>query len=325
MEPHKRGSDDDNAGAPPSIHPHVDGARCSDGRTTRGYLEASVAAKRKAQLQCGDDVGFSADIASSLRQLAHVCHQEGDYKAARNYYMALLSMMRRVHGGGGGGGGGGSKDGSRANKDAVSGDLAQVLNNLGNCCRAQGDLRSCREYLQASLDMHRQLHGGEHAIHVDIAAVLNNLGILFSVAKNYRVAREYHEASLAMSRKMYGEDAMNTAIAVSLGNLGNVSKAQGAYKQARLYHEAALDIKRRVSAVLGGADVEGNSNLAHSLNNLASAYEAEGDLEKALPLFQEALALQSTVASATHPTTRLMKRNLDRTRAQKAVRECFIL
>ncbi len=47
---------------------------------------------------------------------------------------------------------------------------------------------------------------------------------------------------------------------------------------------------------------ENHPNYAHSLNNLASIYEATGDYAKAEPLYRQALEIKSGCWARTTPT-----------------------
>jgi hypothetical protein len=49
-------------------------------------------------------------------------------------------------------------------------------------------------------------------------------------------------------------------------------------------------------------------------NNLAYVYLAAGDLGRAIPLYEQTLAASERVLGPTHPTTGLVRGNLDRAR-----------
>ncbi|ANN16278.1 hypothetical protein SD37_11880 [Amycolatopsis orientalis] len=51
-----------------------------------------------------------------------------------------------------------------------------------------------------------------------------------------------------------------------------------------------------------------------SRNNLASAYRAVGDLARAIPLYEATLADSERVLGPDHPTTQIVRSNLDRPR-----------
>jgi hypothetical protein len=52
-----------------------------------------------------------------------------------------------------------------------------------------------------------------------------------------------------------------------------------------------------------------------SRNNLAYAYQAGGDLRRAVPLYETALTQCERVLGGTHPTTRIVRGNLAAARA----------
>ncbi|MEU8364740.1 tetratricopeptide repeat protein [Nonomuraea sp. NPDC048882] len=53
-----------------------------------------------------------------------------------------------------------------------------------------------------------------------------------------------------------------------------------------------------------------HANTLISRNNLAGAYEAAGDLGRAIPLHERTLADRERVLGADHPTTRTVRDNL---------------
>jgi tetratricopeptide (TPR) repeat protein len=52
-------------------------------------------------------------------------------------------------------------------------------------------------------------------------------------------------------------------------------------------------------------------DIAQSLNNLAALYRAQGDYPAALPLFQRALRIYEQALGATHPHTKVVRKNLE--------------
>ncbi|KOV77631.1 tetratricopeptide repeat protein, partial [Nocardia sp. NRRL S-836] len=52
-------------------------------------------------------------------------------------------------------------------------------------------------------------------------------------------------------------------------------------------------------------------NTLSSRNNLANAYQAAGDLDRAIPLYEATLADCERVLGPNHPTTKAVRRNVE--------------
>jgi len=127
--------------------------------------------------------------------------------------------------------------------------------------------------------------------HRDVAIVLNDLGKLARKRKDYDAAEKYYREALELGQKIDDKEEQTT----NSNSLGKLAIDRQQWAEARQGFEQALPLAREV----GRVDL-----LASTQYHLARVYEAEGRLDLALPLAQEALAIYE----------RLQHRNLAATR-----------
>ena len=133
-------------------------------------------------------------------------------------------------------------------KELVTSDLVQALNNQGARLRSQGN------YPQA-LGIHRlaQSIGEQIGDQAGVASALEGIGNTYELQGNYAQALEHHQKSLAISEALRDE----VGIAASLNNLANVHQRQGnqalalEYFQRSLRTFEALGDKSKIAMALG--------------------------------------------------------------------------
>lgn len=191
---------------------------------------------------------------------------------------------------------------------------ASTLHNLGMVCRQQGNYESAQAYYEQALTIERTIGNrrGE-------GATLGNLGLIFHDQGEYTKAKHYYKQDLHITRTIGDRRGEG----ITLFNLAKSSHAEADYAQARSYYEQSLHIRREIndqrgtalvlayigllyhhledhemgaasctkalaiSKGIGSLYVEGYilTFLAHSLVGL-------GELDKAMPIYQQALTLR---------------------------------
>jgi tetratricopeptide (TPR) repeat protein len=161
---------------------------------------------------------------------------------------------------------------------------AVAYNNIGLTLEKLGRNAEAAETLSKALEL-RQSRGSQG----DVAETLINLG---NVQKNLGKTAEA-AASFSTALKIGEERHFDRYIAHALYGLGNISLSQGKYDEAIAQHTRALQLRQQ----------NGERILAvHSLNRLALAYEAKGDLPRSESLHASALdEFEKIAAGITDP------------------------
>jgi len=114
------------------------------------------------------------------------------------------------------------------------------------------------------------------------ATALSNIGFLYASMGKNREAVDYYRRALEIfdSKWPTSREAANT-----LHNLGNAAlKSPGMHMLALRYFERAISIDSAFSPE--------SSDCGRDLDGIATAYEFDGDLTKAIEYFEKAMAIQ---------------------------------
>jgi tetratricopeptide (TPR) repeat protein len=112
----------------------------------------------------------------------------------------------------------------------------------------------------------------------ELAIVLNDLGGLAWARQEYDAVERYFREALELTRKIDNKEGQ----AYMTGNLGLLALAREQWAEARQWFEQGLALAREVGRV---------ELIAQAQCGLACVWEAEGRMDLALPLAQEALAI----------------------------------
>jgi predicted ATPase/class 3 adenylate cyclase len=191
--------------------------------------------------------------ATTLHNLGNNEHLLGDYPAALRSFDQALALWQDI---------GDSRGESR------------TLNNLATVYTDQGDYTNALKHLDKARSIKEQIGdlSGE-------AQSLHNLGAIYRDLGVYDTARTYYEQALSLERTLgnpWGE-------ASNLTELGLIYHLTGEDRLAQDYCEQA----RTTAQEIGNPQVEGR---ATSL--LASIHLTQGQLERAVELYQQALNLR---------------------------------
>jgi CHAT domain-containing protein len=146
------------------------------------------------------------------------------------------------------------------------------------------------------------------------AQALGDLGMVYQAIGEYAKALESQEKSLALARTLQN----NRVIAQALSNLGIVYHALQNYPQAISFQQQYLDLLRRDQQSNQGSPTARQSlrlNEVQALGNLGGAYYLQGDVDRAISLYEEGLKVAFEIAEARMAA--IIRNNLALAYAQK--------
>ena len=167
-------------------------------------------------------------------------------------------------------------------------DVLACSANLAEAYRATGQFAKAEPQFSQVIAKSRQILG---ATHPGLARYLTSCGELCRLTGDSARAEAMHAEALRIFRKSLGDK--DPDLGVALNNLGLLHLDAGRPRQAEPLFTQAMEI-------LAGTDGNHHPSYAIAVNNLAAACQAMGDLDRALKLFQEALALYRPLGEA-HP------------------------
>jgi hypothetical protein len=258
--------------------------------------------------------GDHPDVANSLRDLARVQFELGEYVHARQLREQALAMLQRLHGGD-------HPDiawalhglaydlralgeparAYRLDEQAVAmyqrlypGDhprLAASLTSVATGLRRLGEPARARDLDEQALAMYQRLYPGDHQ---GVAHALASFAVdLYALGEQAR-GRQLHEQAFAMGRRVFGGD--NHHIGDALNLLGEDLRALGDFDYARELHEQAVAVFQRL--------YEGDHpRIASALHNLAEDLRGQGDYPRARQLHEQALAMRHRLHPGDQPDT----------------------
>jgi CHAT domain-containing protein/tetratricopeptide (TPR) repeat protein len=198
--------------------------------------------------------------ADRLQGLAIVCRGMHNYAEAEALYRQALDLRRRAGGDQGAG-------------------AAGCLASLGELYVVMGRHAAAEVVLGEAAELVRRCNpgSGEHAL------VLNNLGQLYLETGRPAEAAVLLDEACQVGRRAFGEG--DPLFASILNNLAHACLRCGGHAEAEPLYEQSL---RALRAATGG----GHPNYAATLHALARLYAGTGRADRALPLMQEAEAIQ---------------------------------
>ena len=188
---------------------------------------------------------------------------------------------------------------SHAPPDTDTQDTAYLLNQAGAFLDSQGQPGRAAGYLRRALAGRVRVLGGDHP---DTLTSRNNLAHAYQAAGDLGRAIPLYEQILADQRAGAGRRPPpdpGLAEQPRLRLPGGGGPGPG--------HPAVRADPGRPACGSLGAD---HPQTLGSRNNLAGAYQAAGDLGRAIPLYEQALADRQRVLGADHPDTLTSRNNL---------------
>jgi tetratricopeptide (TPR) repeat protein len=169
----------------------------------------------------------------ALNSLGIVCHDQGDYVAARQYYRQAAHISRQV--------------GDRQHEGAA-------LHNLGLIFRIERNFSEALTCYQQALDIAREIDA-----RLFESYTLNSLGSILRAQGDYAEAKRYYEQSLHIKRELGDRPGQASA----LGNLGVVSRSLGDYVTAESHFVQSLCLFRDTGDRQGEAICLADLSLLH--------------------------------------------------------------
>ncbi len=155
---------------------------------------------------------------------------------------------------------------------------ADLLNTLGQVYDRLGYFAAAGKTLDASLEILRRLHPGDHA---DVARALNDLAVQAYRRGDYSRSERYSRECIGMRRRL----GLDDDLIKPRGNLAAVLRLRGRLDEAAELYLKGLEQRR---ARWG----DRHANVAVSLSNLGITHYLAGDFDAAEPLLREALEIR---------------------------------
>ncbi|CAF0897422.1 unnamed protein product [Didymodactylos carnosus] len=211
-------------------------------------------------------------IAQSLNNIGRVYQTMNKLDQALDYYQKSLDMNQKLH-------------------SSQHVDTAESLIGIGNVLRFQGQLTNALEYYFQALEIQEKVYGLDS--HPDIAMTLMNLGSTYEKMNEFDQALEYHQKSLKMKQELLPIEY--NAIAGSLMGIGTVLCRKGQFDNGLEYYFQALSYQEKIFGV------NGHSELATTLRNMACLHEDQHNFATALAYYRKALKMNIKCLPSDHP------------------------
>lgn len=239
---------------------------------------------------------YHNDVAESLKQLAKMCQQQGDFAAAHKARQEVIAIASELHGPSNWR----TADAGRALEDlerwigwdAQSRRQALEADQLNVQVRRlvqQGRDLEALPMAQRVNSLRKTLLTENHPLY---AESLNNLAFLYQDLGNYSLALPLHLQARDLRKKLLTENHPNYAD--SLSNLASLYRVTGDYAKALPLYIQSRDLQKKLQT-------ENHPDYATSLNNLAFMYHHMGDYAQALPLYLQARDLRKRLLTEKHP------------------------
>ncbi len=225
-----------------------------------GLLDEAEAAFLEALTLAERTVGpYNNRMISVVNNLGSLAQARGDYQAAHDYFERVYRAELILYG-------------------PVDVRVAMSLNNMGTALSSLRRDREATEFYRRSI---RAYESGDHH-DIDLARPLGNLAVSNMRAEDYVAA----EANLQRAIQLIEAEAgpLQAELGIHWFNLGAVRIEQGEYDRAL----EALERSREIDENAVGRD---HPSVAQALSSIATIHARTGELERARPLFEEALEI----------------------------------
>ena len=242
----------------------------------RFALGASLTAEQmleRASTQLQSDLRGQPDVrADLLFTLGGVYKQLGRYDLAEPLHTEAATLLRSLD---------------------TPKQLAEVLDQIGDVRRLQGNLAGAESVLEEALALRARTLGTRN---YDYGESLNNLGLVLHARGRYAEAERLQREAVRTWEAVGAREPGDDLIALGLTNLARSVLAQGRAEEARGLLERGLRLRR-------ASLVPGNPRVGTSLVLLGEARLALGDVEGALADTTEALRVREQALGPSHPQT----------------------
>ncbi|QDV05274.1 Serine/threonine-protein kinase PknB [Planctomycetes bacterium Poly30] len=246
-----------------------------------GELEVAEAMAREALEVCLATEGAESSDALRIKtNLGGILRTRGDLDGAEVLLREVIETQRRVFGEG-------------------HLELAASSSHLGRVLMARNELDEARSLMEQVVSI-RRAHGGDRDS--EMVRALSNLAVTLGRQDRWREAESMLVEALELDREILGDEHPGVAndldnlatTRVQLGELGEETEAM------------LLEALRIRQAKLGGDHLK----VAVTLDHLGSLHKMRGDLDRAEPLYGEALAIRRAAGGEGNQVLRETLTNL---------------
>ncbi|MES2178302.1 MAG: CHAT domain-containing protein [Gemmatimonadota bacterium] len=170
------------------------------------------------------------------------------------------------------------------------------MNDLGQAHYRAGNIGAAAALIEEVITRRQQLSADDTPA---LALALLNLGSVRQEEGDFVAAESHMLAALAMRRRLF--PPADPTIRESLRLLAELYAAQDDHRRATPYFEELLTVARHRDDPM---------QLSRALNGLATAYYKAGDIERSVPLYENALAIAIRTVGEAHPNTAVTMGNL---------------
>ncbi|OPX81961.1 MAG: photosystem I assembly protein Ycf3 [Methanosaeta sp. PtaB.Bin087] len=228
------------------------------------------------------------NVAKTLGNIGNVLRQKGDLDGAELAYGKVLLIFKEVYG-----------------LDSSHPDVALTHMNLGNVLYQKGDLDGANLAYEKALSIYDKVYALD-SNHPEIARTFMNLGNVLAQKGDLNGAKLAYEKALSIYDKVYALDSNHPEIARTFMNLGNVQYEKGDLDGAKLAYEKALSIYDKVYALDSN-----HPEIARTFMNLGNVLYKKGNIDGAEKSYKRALEIFRSRLGEDHPTTKLVRENLE--------------
>ena len=172
---------------------------------------------------------------------------------------------------------------------------------LGTLMLAQGELETAQECYKKELQIYEDCCDNHND--PSIATSYMHLGLVQKAMGNFTQAREYYDKALKIYLIFY-QDGKNSNVAKLYNNFGNLENDIENHQEAQKLYEKAVENYL-------GCNEEKHPGIATCLNNLATAFELQGNFIKAFINYNKALAILSDLyPENNHPSLASVYNNM---------------
>jgi len=176
---------------------------------------------------------------------------------------------------------------------------ARMLHNLGLAESTLGQLETAVSNFEQSLSLKEETVGARH---LSVATTLQALARAESRLGRYDPAREHLERAVQLRRQIFGDD--HPGLHGDYNELGSMLHDRGDFGRAIEHYQRAQALLEREGVSTAQAAVY--------INNRAHAYADRGEIERALPLFEQSLTLRRAHFGDDHLSVARARHNLAR-------------
>ena len=170
------------------------------------------------------------------------------------------------------------------------GNIANILNNVGNCLLKMERYHDALIYSKQSLDIYRSISPVERKDN-DIAKTLNDIGNFSNKSQSCDIALNHMEQPLEIKQNISLDEQKNIKIAGTLNNVGVCLMEMQRYDDAVIHLKQSLEIHQDISL-----DQRKDGRIGMTLNNLGNCLKEMQRYEDALIHLKQSLEIDQNIS-----------------------------